>query len=154
MSIITLKEITNNNFIPVIKLSKTLSETQKKCVASNELSLAQAYLNQTLAWPRAIYLDDVPIGFVMLNIKPTNIPEDDQPAIDVWRLMIGGKFQSKGYGKQVLDIILQKARDEKKKTVYLSCDMKDEMPYQFYIKYGFIDTGIMDEDEEILKIYL
>ncbi|MBU1094336.1 MAG: GNAT family N-acetyltransferase [Firmicutes bacterium] len=151
---ITLREITNDNFRSVIRLSDTLSETQKKCVARNETSLAQAYLNQNKAWPRAVYVDDTPIGFIMLNRAPDHIPEEDQPALDIWRLMIGGNYQAKGYGKQVLDTILQMARDEKMKTVYLSCDMAGEMPYQFYMKYGFIDTGIIDEDEEVLKIYV
>lgn len=154
MNTITLREITNSNFRSVITLSDTLSDAQKMCVATNERSLAQAYLNPEIAWPRAIYLDDTPIGFIMLDTQPSNLPDEDQPALDVWRLMIGGDFQTKGYGKKVMDIILHKARVEGKKTVYLSCDMVGEMPYQFYIKYGFIDTGIMNEDEEVLKIYV
>ncbi|MCF7930074.1 MAG: GNAT family N-acetyltransferase [Acholeplasmataceae bacterium] len=154
MNKVTFKEITNENLMQVVKLSNTLSDAQKRCVATNDRSLAQAYVNQDKAWPRAIYLDETPIGFIMLNLSPQDIPKEDHPALDVWRLMIGGPYQSKGYGKQVLDLVLSIAREKKMKTVYLSCDMEGPMPYQFYIKYGFIDTGIMDEDEEILKIYV
>lgn len=154
MNRVTLKEITNQNFMQVVKLSQTLNEAQKKCVATNDESLAQAYVNQDKAWPRAIYVDDIPIGFIMLNTAPENIPKEDCPALDVWRLMIGGKYQSKGYGKQALDLVIDMAKEKKLKTVYLSCNMEGPMPYQFYIKYGFIDTGVMDDGEEILKIYI
>jgi len=153
-NIISFKAVTNENFRSIIKLSDTLTEAQKKCVAANLTSLAQAYLNQDTAWPRAIYLDDTPIGFIMLHINPTEVPSEDQPALYLWRLMIAKDYQNKGYGKQVLDILIQKCRDEKKKTLYLSCEMLDEMPYQFYIKYGFIDTHVVDDGEEVLKIYI
>ena len=149
-----LKEVTNENFRSIIKLSDTLTEAQKKCVAANVTSLAQAYLNQDTAWPRAVYLDDTPIGFIMLHINPTEASAEDQPAMYLWRLMIAKDYQNKGYGKQVLDMLIQKCRDEKKKTLYLSCEMIDPMPYQFYIKYGFIDTHVVDDGEEVLKIYI
>jgi len=154
MNKVTFKGITKENFMQIVKLSNTLSDAQKRCVATNERSLAQAYVNQDKAWPRAIYLDDTPIGFIMLNTSPQDILKEDYPALDVWRLMIGGPYQSKGYGKQALDLVMSIAKEKKMKTVYLSCDMEGPMPYQFYIKYGFIDTGIMDEDEEILKKYV
>ncbi len=111
-------------------------------------------MNQDTAWPRAVYLDDTPIGFIMLHTNPTDLPKEDQPALYLWRLMIARDYQNKGYGKQVLDLLIQKCRDEKKKTLYLSCEMIDPMPYQFYIKYGFIDTKQVDDGEEVLKIYI
>jgi diamine N-acetyltransferase len=154
MNELTLREVTNHNFKAVITLSDTLSEAQKKCVASNVKSLAQAYLEHQNAWPRAIYLGEVLIGFVMLYLNDTEVPEGDQPAHYLWRFMIGGAYQGKGYGKRVLDLLVQKCREEKIKTLYLSCDTEGPMPYQFYIKYGFVDTGERDDDEQILKIDL
>ncbi len=151
---IEFKEVNNDNFRAVVKLTDTLSDMQKRCVAPNVVSIAQAYLNPEKAWVRAIYLDETPIGFVMLNINPDDIKDDDMPALYVWRFMIGGAYQSKGYGKMAMDMILEKARKESKKTVYLSCGMEYEMPYQFYMNYGFTDTKIMHDDEEVLKIYL
>ena len=65
---IELKEITYNNLKAVIKLSDTLSEQDKKHVVPNVVSLAEAYLNYDIAWPRAIIVDDVVVGFVMLGL--------------------------------------------------------------------------------------
>jgi len=146
--------ITNDNYNAIVKLSNTLSEAQRRCVATNERSLAQAYVNMNVAWPRAIYLDDTPIGFVMLSYDDEDIPDHDKPALYLWRYMIAFEYQSQGYGKKTMDMLIAKAREEGFKTFYTSCDMTGPMPYQFYIKYGFIDTGEKDDDEEVLKYQL
>ncbi len=151
---ITLKRVTSKNFDQVVRLTNTLTEAQKKCVAPNIASLAQAYVNKKRAWPRAIYLDHKPIGFVMLALWDDDIPKEDLPAYFLWRLMIEKDEQQKGYGSKALDIIKEKCLKDQVKTLYTSCDMKGDQPYQFYINYGFIDTGITDDDEQILKMYL
>ncbi len=149
---ITFREVTNDNFKAIRKLSSTLTPEQQKCVADNASSLAQAYLNQADAWPRAVYLDETPIGFIMLHLHPEEMPEEDKPALYLWRFMIGGEYQGKGYGKKVMDMLVEKCRAEGKKTLYLSCDTDGPMPYRFYINYGCVDTGKRDDDEQVLKI--
>jgi diamine N-acetyltransferase len=150
MSKITLQPVTNDNFRDVYKLSDTLSDYQKKCVAPNVYSIAQAYLNQDQAWPRAIYLDDTPIGFIMLDLKPEEIPNHEETYY-LWRFMIASDYQGKGYGKEALDLIVEKCMNDQKNYLYTSCEMQGDMPYQFYLKYGFIDTGVIEHDEEVLK---
>ncbi len=152
MDKIVLKEINEDNFSDIIKLSDTLDDFQKRCVAPNVISLAQAYIYYNKAWPRAIYLDDVVIGFVMLSLDDSDVLETDKPAYYLWRFMIGKEFQAKGYGKKVLDIILDKCREDNIKYLYTSCSMETDLPYRFYINYGFVDTGEMDDNEEVLKI--
>jgi diamine N-acetyltransferase len=153
MRTISLREVTDDNFDDVVKLSDTLTDYQKKCVAPNMVSLAQAYVNHDRAWPRAIYLDDEPIGFVMLALWDDDIPKDDQPAYYLWRFMIGKDHQKNGYGKQVLDLIKAKAIKDKMRYLYTSCGMEGDQPYQFYLSYGFEDTGIND-GEQVLKMHL
>lgn len=149
---IQLKEITKDNLFKVIDLWDTLDSDQKTCVAPNVVSIAQAYVNLDVAWPRAIYANEDLIGFVMLSLKDLDIKEDDQPSYFLWRFMISKPYQNQGFGKQVLDLIYKKCIKDDVKFLYTSCDMKTSMPYQFYINYGFIDTHEMDDDEEILKI--
>ncbi|MDX9691267.1 MAG: GNAT family N-acetyltransferase [Acholeplasmataceae bacterium] len=153
MNNIELRLVTNDNFSLITKLSDTLSDYQKRCVAPNVYSLAQAYLNQEIAWPRAIYLDETPIGFIMLDLKPEDIP-DDEHSYYLWRFMISSEYQGKGFGKKVLDLIIQKCMDDQKSYLYTSCEMEGDMPYQFYLTYGFIDTGVMEDGEEVLKFDL
>lgn len=150
---IELREVTPQNIFEVIKLSDTLDEYQKRCVAPNAVSLAQAYVSPQ-AWPRAIYHNDELVGFVMLALHDDDIHEEDQPAYYLWRFMMAKQHQQKGYGKKVLDLIVQKAKEDGQKYLYLSCEMEGDMPYRFYTSYGFIDTGIMDDGEEVLKLKL
>ncbi len=150
---ITLVPLNRDNLFDVIKLSETLTEEQKKCVAPNVISIAQAYVNPQ-AWPNAIYDDDKLVGFVMLALSDDDIPEDDQPSYFLWRFMIKKDEQSKGYGKQVLDLLIKKAREDHQKYLYTSCHIEGDMPYQFYMRYGFIDTHMFDDGEEILKYKL
>jgi diamine N-acetyltransferase len=149
---ITLRDITKENLFKIIELWDTLDPEQKTCVAPNVVSIAQAYVNPGLAWPKAIYLNDDPIGFVMVALNDNDIKKEDQPAYFLWRMMIARPFQRKGYGKVVLDLLVSKCREDRVRYLYVSCDMKTPMPYQFYIDYGFIDTNVMDDDEEVLKL--
>ena len=64
---VTLKEITADTVRTICNLS--VREDQKKFVAPNAVSIAQAYFSE-YAWFRAIYADETPIGFVMLEEQP------------------------------------------------------------------------------------
>lgn len=149
---IHLEKVDKNNVITVIKIWDTLDSDQKLCVAHNAVSLAQAYAEQDRAWARVIYDDEEIVGFIMMALYDDDIPSIDQPAYYLWRFMIGKPFQTRGYGRQVLDIIYQKCLDDGIKYLYTSCMMHTPMPYKFYINYGFIDTGELDGEEEILKL--
>jgi diamine N-acetyltransferase len=149
---IHLEEVNKDNLFKVIDLWNTLDDSEKQSVAPNVVSIAQAYVNQDIAWPRVIYLDDEPIGFVMVALKDEDIIEEDQPSYFLWRFMIAKPFQGNGYGKKVLDIIYSMCKENQMKYLYVSCHMHAPMPYQFYIKYGFVDTHEMEDDEEILKL--
>ena len=148
------REITEDNFRTIIQLSDTLDESQKKSVAPNVVSIAQAYVNQERAWPRAIYFNEEPVGFVMIALQDDHIPEANQPAYFLWRFMISKPNQNRGFGRQVIEIIKQKALQDGMKYLYVTCTMHDVMPYQFYIDCGFEDTYEMDDDEQILKMKL
>jgi len=148
---IQLRNVDKDNFFKVIDLWNTLDDDQKKSVAPNVMSIAQAYVNQDIAWLKAIYLEDEPIGFVMVALSDDEVKEEDQPVYFLWRFMIAKPFQGKGYGKEVLDILVNMCKENKVKYLYVSCHMHSSMPFQFYMKYGFIDTHEMDDDEEILK---
>ena len=147
-----LKEITYDNLKAIIKLSDTLSEQDKKHVAPNVVSLAEAYLNYDIAWPRAIVVDNVVVGFVMLGLDNYIAEEKDWPVYFLWRFMMGTEYQGKGYGKQTLDHLVQKCKEEGRKYLYVSSTRNDPMPYQMYINYGFEDTGLVDDGESVLKL--
>lgn len=149
---IRFEQITYDNIKAVVGLYDTLTDQQKKAVAPNVNSLAEAYLNYNIAWPRAIYDQDKLIGFLMLGLDNFIADEKDWPVYFLWRFMIAQPYQNQGYGKKIIDKVISKCRREGINHLYVSCDRSVDMPYAFYIKYGFIDTGRVEDDETILKI--
>lgn len=93
---VTLCEITGETVVEICELSDTLPEQQRKMVAPNAQSIAQAHFEEK-AWFRAIYADDRPVGFIMLYDDP------EGPQYFLWRLMIAGPHQDKGYGRSAVE---------------------------------------------------
>jgi diamine N-acetyltransferase len=150
---ISLIEVTKENWLEVCRLSRTLTPDQRKCVADNVVSFAEAHFNPN-AWYRAIALDSVPIGFVMIDTDFVADAKEDNPCHFIWRFMIGSPWQGKGYGKEALDILCDQYRREGHHALYLSCHTEEYGPLGFYLKYGFVDTGFMEDEEEVLKLTL
>lgn len=141
-------EITEDNLIECLKLSKTLLENQDKAVASNAVSIAQAHFAKN-AWFRAIYAGDAMVGFIMLDYTP--VPElGDIKHAFLWRFMIGGNYQKKGYGSDALHLLFENLKERGYEKLLTSCVVKEPSPLQFYLKLGFIDTGRWDGDEKVL----
>jgi diamine N-acetyltransferase len=149
---IQLKKLSPKNLRSCLDLYDTLDSVQKKQVAPNAVSLAQAYVHPDVAWPRVLVENDRVVGFIMLELDAKDIPEYNRPGHFIWRLMIGKKYQNKGYGKQTLDLIKNKCQKEGLKSLYVSCSMGHDMPYQFYINNGFMDTGYDAHGERYLKL--
>ena len=116
---IELKEITYDNLKAVIKLSNTVNEQDKKHIAPNVVSLAVAYINYDIAWQRVIVVDDEVVSFVMLGLDNTIAEEKYWPVYFLWRFMMGTKYQVKGYGKQTLDLLVQKCK-KKQESIFMS----------------------------------
>ena len=82
-SVVSFQKISEDTVVTICKLSYTLSPQQKKFVASNAQSIAQAYFNKHF-WFRAIYANDTPVGFIMLYDDP--VPHNILAAF--WQLLI------------------------------------------------------------------
>ena len=152
-----LREVTNDNLFAVAKLSDSLTPSQQRCVAPNIVSIAQGLMAEA-AWFRAVYRAGEPIGFVMIamHVPPAEVPGADQPAAFLWRFMIARAQQRRGYGKAVLDQVVAMVRDLGYRSFYTSCETGEtDGPLDFYLRYGFEDTGEQDEDgEQILRLPL
>jgi diamine N-acetyltransferase len=154
MSDISFVEVGLENLWAVCRLSGTLTKAQQRCVAPNSYSVAEGLLTGADAWFRAVYLGDVPIGFVMVNTGTDQTGPDDGPSVYLWRFMIARPYQRKGYGNAVLDLLVDKFKSEGRSVMYTSCHMGRVSPYKFYISYGFTDTGEIDDDEEVLRLVM
>lgn len=143
---VTLQEITEETLRPILRLE--VAERQKNFVASNAVSIAQAYFSKN-AWFRAIYADETPVGFVMLYV------DEEKPEYVVWRFMIDKNQQGHGYGRQALLKIIEHVRGLPNATqLFLSYVPEEGNASPFYRKLGFEETGKWDEGEKIMKLTL
>lgn len=142
-----MKEITADSLFDIIKLN--VREDQKHFVAPNSVSIAQAHFSDVALF-RAIYLDDTPIGFVMLDDDPK---EGENHHYDLWRFMIDKDYQGKGHGKKALEEVIAFIRKEtNQKDMSLSVVPGKGSAEPFYQSFGFVHTGEVDEGEKIYKL--
>lgn len=119
-------------------------------------SLAEAAATpEAKPWYRAVYAGEIPVGFVMLS--------DDvaagNPAYPwryyLWRLLIDARYQGRGSGHAALDLVVAYVRTRPGADVLLTSAVPgDGSPLDFYLRYGFRDTGEVFEDEHVLQLPL
>jgi diamine N-acetyltransferase len=147
------ERITAGNVLKICQLSETLSPEQRRNVADNAISIAQGHCSEQ-AWMRAIYADEIPIGFIMLHFGSDWADGIDCPGVFLWRLMIGGAYQGQGYGEAAMKLLINHLREMGVPKLYTSFNPGAEGPGLFYQKLGFVSTGEFygDEPENVLII--
>jgi len=143
---IDFKPITAQTVVEVCELSDTLTPHQRAMVADNALSIAQAHFSES-AWMRAIYADETPIGFIMTHTCSDCDDGIDCAGVFLWRFMIAGPFQGKGYGRKAVDCLLAHLRAQGVTELYTSSVPGEHSPEGFYKKLGFVPTGEYYDDE-------
>lgn len=140
---VSLREVTRENLGEVLRLG--VAPEQARFVASNAVSIAQAHFHPDVAWFRAIYAGETPVGFLMLHDDPA------KPEYHLWRFMIDHRFQKLGYGREALRLLLDHVRGRPGAVALtLSHVAGDGSPAEFYQRVGFAHTGEADEDGELL----
>ena len=157
-----LEKINGRNVWDILKLK--VSAGQENYVARNDISIIEAYTSITAnghAFPFGIYQDETPVGFLMIGFDKDDY-WDDAPAIaennyNLWRLMIDGKYQHMGYGKEAVRLALEFIRTfpcGRAEYCWLSYEPENETARQLYRSFGFEETGEMDGEEVIAVLKL
>jgi diamine N-acetyltransferase len=145
---VTIREITSETVRDICNLSDTLSDQQRKMVAPNAVSIAQAHFNDK-AWFRAIYADDTPVGFVMIYDDP------GKGDYFLWRLMVAGPHQEKGFGRRAMEHVIEYVRSRPNaKSLGASYVPIEGGPEGFYHGLGFEPTGEIDHGEVVVRLSL
>lgn len=143
---INFRAITEDNFNSIINMKRPEDE---HFVASNVYSLAQAWLYREAndVYPFAIYDDEAPVGFMMLD-------EDlEERYLVIWRIMFPIEYQNKGYGTEAIRQIIEMAKKSGKYD-YMIIDHAPEnkIAKHVYEKLGFRPTGEISNGEVVLRI--
>ncbi len=136
-----LISVTEDNWMDVASLS--VKEEQKKYVAPAIGILARGYVYRDCNVKiYAFENDGVIVGMALVREFT-----DEPPGYDLQQFMIDEKYQKKGYGSQALQLILDELRTEGHYDHVELCVKKaDAEAIRLYGKYGFADSGYVDED--------
>lgn len=149
---VELREITAETVREITELE--VRPGQQAFVASNAVSLAEALFTDE-AWYRAIYLDEKPVGFVMLYDESLRADPPAEMEIVLWRFMVCADRQGQGIGAAALQRVIEHVRRKGMFTSLLVSYVPGPgCPEGFYLSAGFQHTGKVDDDEIILKLVL
>lgn len=149
---VTLREINAATVRAICELHVT--PEQERLVADNAVSIAQAYF-EPAAWFRAIHAGDEPVGFAMLY-DPTRASAPESPGnCHLWRFMVAAQHQRKGHGGAALAQLIDHVKTLPGVTVFsLSFVPVEGSPRDFYARFGFRETGEVDEGEVVMELVL
>ena len=138
---VKLTDITEDNWFEVASL--TVKDSQKEFLAPAIGILARGYVYRDCnARVFAIENDDTIVGVAL-----TREFTDEPLGYDLQQFMIDQRFQRKGYGSAALGLILDELRKEAHFDHVEVCVKKeDAAAIHLYQKYGFVDSGYVDED--------
>ena len=143
---VTLREVTRETMRVVCDLK--VRPDQSEYVAPNAFSIAQAYF-EPRAWFRAIYAGETPVGFLM------TFEDSAEGACFLWRLMIAGYFQGRGYARRALDLLVEEIRTRLGASEIRSSYVEGPGgPGGFYRAYGFVETGEVEHGEIVIRLPL
>lgn len=144
---INFKEVDSDNWEECVSLE--LEDKQEDFLESNSYSLLQAQFEEEL-YPYCIYDEDEMIGFLMYGEE-----EPELNRIEMCRLMIDKKYQNKGYGRKVVNRLLDFIEDNYGHIkFYARVNPENDIAKNLYEDLGFKDTGEILWDEEIMAIQL
>ena len=141
---VTLREVTRETLYDIFKLK--VAPEQERFVSPNEISIAEAHFSPDVAWFRAIYSGDTPVGFLMLRDDPS------KPEYYLWRFMIDARYQKTGVGRRALELLFAHVRTRPgADALYTSVVDGDGGPGPFYERLGFAYTGELDDGELVMR---
>ena len=143
---VELHEVTRETVRAVSLLQ--VAEGQRGLVAPNAVSFAEAMF-EPKAWFRAIVVDGVPVGFVMLSI------DTETAEYYLWRFMVDERYQGRGYGRAAIELVVEHVRALPGATQLLvSWVPGPGGPERFYAALGFRPTGEVEDDEVVASLPL
>ena len=148
MSLFIIEKIKETEVEQLQSLSRqTFSETFS---GSNSKENMDKYLNENLSIEKLseelnnessyfFFIKDGErnIGYLKLNMGPSQTELKDETAIEIERIYVMQEFQGKKVGQQLYDKAIQIAKDKKARYVWLGVWEENHKAIQFYNKNGF-----------------
>jgi diamine N-acetyltransferase len=148
--VVSLQPITESNRAAVTALR--VAPEQEQFVSGVADSMREAVEEpggRAIQW--ALCAAETPVGFVMIS---DDVEGDGYIPQYLWKLLIDRDHQRRGYGTAALDLVADYFRRTGTASVMsTSAGQGDGSPIPFYERYGFVRTGDIVFDDEVLLRY-
>jgi diamine N-acetyltransferase len=132
-------------------LALRVAPAQQRFVGTVAGALADAVvIPEGNAWYRAVFAAHEPVGFVMLSWNVTPDPPRIIGPWFLWKLLIDERHQGRGHGREAVLLVAEIVRANGAKELLTSCVPGDGGPEGFYNRLGFVPTGDVDGNGEVI----
>jgi diamine N-acetyltransferase len=147
---VSLHEVTEGNRQEVLALRVAPGQERFVSSVAESVEEAEAY-PQASPWYRAVYVGEVPVGFVMLSWDCVPQPPEIIGPWFLWKLLIDERHQGHGYGREVVQQVADLIRAAGGDELFTSHVVGgDRGPGRFYERLGFVPTGELDPQGEVV----
>jgi diamine N-acetyltransferase len=141
--VIVLLPITVQNWETAASLE--VDDHQRKFIRSNVWSIAESLYHPELR-AMGIYRGGTMVGFLMYG----SAAQDGRAWL--FRIMIDKKYQGQGLGKEALQRVIRRMRDEGYTEVNIGWDPANEIAERLYLSQGFEPTGMAEWGEKTARL--
>jgi diamine N-acetyltransferase len=146
---VELREVTDANRDAVLSLHAGAAEGRFVSSVADSIEEA-AESPEGNPWFRAVYVDGQPVGFVMLSWNVTPHPPEIIGPWFLWKLLVDEGHQGRGIGRAIVEEVVERIRAEGATELLTSHVVGDGGPGGFYERLGFVSTGDLDPEGEII----
>ena len=150
MDALRLEELNASNVVAANSL--TLKPGQEQFVAPVSNSIAEAYVNQSTAWPRVVYAGDELVGFIMANFDENSTREEFKAL--VLRMNVAAEAQGRGVGRFAIEQIAAEGRARGSEFLYAMWEPGEDGPDAFFRHLGFEVIGDNEFGETVGRLTL
>lgn len=144
---VELKEVTEDNFYEVIHLKVSDEQEESRYVAPNVRSIAECWLyrKDEDVFPYVIYSENKVVGFILLDL------DEVEREYMIWRMMVDEQHQSRGYGRKIVEAVIEMGRNDKGYDVLIADYVEGNAQMKYLLEsLGFKRTDFDEENNEVL----
>jgi len=132
-----LRQIARDSVSAAVRIQ--VKAEQSDFVAPVVYSLAEAYAQPEVAWPRMVEANGEAVAFVMGAFEPD--AELDFFRCGIWRLNVDAGHQGQGYGRFAVESVLDEAYRRGQTRATVLWVPGEGGPEGFWLQMGFEPTG-------------
>ncbi|MEZ7130627.1 GNAT family N-acetyltransferase [Nonomuraea sp. AD125B] len=122
---------------------------QEHFVSPVAKSLAEAYVQPHVAWPRLILDGDRPVGFLMAFLEIDWNGKGVDFRSGLWRLNVIPEAQGQGVGRFAVRAVAAEVKRRGGRHMYVTWEPGEGGPEDFYRKLGFQLTGEESDGQRV-----